>query len=165
LTYKTPTKFLPRRLLALARRVLQSAGYKVLMAASGDEALLVLAGQQEPVHLVLTDVVMPGMGGYELAKRCREVHPGVKVLYTSGYTDDALLRRNVLDEEVPFVGKPFTAAGLTENVRKALDFKVALPPLRVALEGGDAGQLNAARAAKLGTTNPVMRDGSIDAER
>jgi PAS domain S-box-containing protein len=108
-------------LRALARRILVSAGYTVLVAGYGQEALLALKRHKTPVHLLLTDVVMPGMDGNELARRCREIRPGLKVLYASGYTDDALLRHGVLEQEISFVSKPFTVAELTRRVREVLE--------------------------------------------
>jgi nitrogen-specific signal transduction histidine kinase/CheY-like chemotaxis protein len=105
----------------LAKRMLESAGYTVLIAASGEEALLVLERYEQQVHLVVTDVVMPGMSGPTLVKRSDGTRPGVKVLYMSGYTDDVVVRHGMLDEGMPFLGKPFTAAELTRKVREVLD--------------------------------------------
>jgi len=73
------------------------------------------------VHLLLTDVVMPGMTGRVLMERVGEVRSGMKVLYTSGYTDDAIAHHGVLDEGTAFVNKPFTAAELLGKVREVLD--------------------------------------------
>jgi CheY-like chemotaxis protein len=105
----------------LARRILESAGYHVLAAASGEEALLVLERHEAPVHLLITDVVMPGINGRVLAERAGEVRSGMKVLYTSGYTDDAIVHHGVLDEGTAFIGKPFTAAELLRKIREVLD--------------------------------------------
>ncbi|MBI3492477.1 MAG: response regulator [Acidobacteria bacterium] len=105
----------------LAKRMLESAGYTVLTAANGDEALLLLERYEKPVHLMVTDVVMPGMGGRNLAERFDRTRPGMKVLYMSGYTDDVIVRHGVLDEGMPFLGKPFTAVELTRKVREVLD--------------------------------------------
>jgi PAS domain S-box-containing protein len=105
----------------LAARVLRSAGYTVLTAGSAEAALLALERQDRPVHLLFTDVVLPGMNGRELATRVVAAHPDVRVLYTSGYADDAILRLHVRDEATHFVGKPYTAAQLTQRVREALD--------------------------------------------
>ena len=105
----------------LAKRMLESAGYTVLSAAGGDEALALLERHEHPVHLLLTDVVMPGMNGRALADRVGERWSGMKVLYTSGYTDDAIAQHGVLNEGAIFVSKPFTAAELIQKVREVLD--------------------------------------------
>jgi two-component system cell cycle sensor histidine kinase/response regulator CckA len=105
----------------LAKRMLESAGYTVLLAANGEEALRFLERDKEPVHLLVTDIVMPGMSGQNLAKRLERTALGTKVLYMSGYTDDIIVRHGVLDEGMPFLGKPFTAVDLTRKVREVLD--------------------------------------------
>jgi len=104
-----------------ARRILSSAGYTVLEAADGAEALRVLEGHAGPLHLLLTDVVMPGLSGREVAERLCALRPGLKVLFSSGYTDDSILRHGVLDRSVHFIAKPFTRAALTRKVRDVLD--------------------------------------------
>jgi PAS domain S-box-containing protein len=104
----------------LAARFLQSAGYAVITAGSGAEALLVLKGEDGPVHLMLTDVVMPGMTGRELAERLASIHPLMKVIYTSGYTDDTILRHGVIDHAAHFIGKPYSMAELSTKVREVL---------------------------------------------
>ncbi|MFI5312060.1 MAG: ATP-binding protein [Gemmatimonadales bacterium] len=105
----------------LAVRILETAGYKVLAASNGGEALLLLEREARPVQLMLTDVVMPVMSGRELATRLLKVHPLMKVLFTSGYTDDAILRHGVLDEGTHFIGKPYARAELTRKIREVLD--------------------------------------------
>jgi len=105
----------------LAATVLGQAGFTVLEAGDGAEAVRVAEGHDGPVHLLVTDVVMPGMGGRELAGRVAAARPGVRVLFLSGYTDDAVVRHGVLEEHVRFLQKPFTPAALTRAVRKALD--------------------------------------------
>jgi signal transduction histidine kinase len=105
----------------LAERALESAGYRVLMTANGGEALLLLERFDGPVHLMLTDVVMPGMSGRDLAERLRETRPEMKVLYSSGYTDDAILQHGVLDDVTRFIGKPYAVADLKRKVREVLD--------------------------------------------
>jgi CheY-like chemotaxis protein len=105
----------------LTRRVLESAGYRVLTATSGVEALQMLEGSTETIHLMLTDVLMPGMNGRELALRVAGLRPDIKVLYMTGYTPDALLRRGVLDAANRVVSKPFTALALRRQVRETLD--------------------------------------------
>jgi PAS domain S-box-containing protein len=107
----------------LAERVLKSAGYTVLAAANGGEGLLLLERHDGPVQLMLTDVVLPGMSGRELAERLRETRPEMKVLYSSGYTDDAILRHGVLDDVRHFISKPYTIVELTRKVREVLDWQ------------------------------------------
>ena len=105
----------------LAARVLAAAGYTVLQAANGADALALLARHAEPVHLVFTDVVMPGMNGRELAARLAQLRPAIRVLYTSGYTEDAILRHGVLDDPGRFLSKPYTPSVLRRRIREALD--------------------------------------------
>jgi CheY-like chemotaxis protein len=105
----------------LARRVLERAGYTVLQAGSGEVAIDTLERYKDPVHLVLTDVVMTGMNGRELAERLGSIRPGLKVLYMSGYTDDAILRHGVLDNPNRLIMKPYTPAELKRRVREVLD--------------------------------------------
>jgi CheY-like chemotaxis protein len=104
-----------------ARKTLELAGYRVLVAPDGMEALQ-LAGQHPgPIQLLLTDVVMPGMSGRMLAERLCEARPALKVLYTSGYTDDAIVRHGVLDASAAFLQKPFSPETLERKIRDVLD--------------------------------------------
>lgn len=105
----------------VALRILENAGYHVLSAANGDEALLKAAGYDGEIRLLLTDVVMPRMGGGTLAEALLNMRPKLKVLYMSGYTDDTILHHGVLDAGIHFIGKPFTRADLTRKVRAVLD--------------------------------------------
>ncbi|MGH9943517.1 MAG: PAS domain S-box protein [Pyrinomonadaceae bacterium] len=107
----------------IARELLELYGYRVLLAPDG-RAALSACGQmgEEPVHLVITDVVMPGMSGPELARRLRALRPEMKIIYMSGYTDDAIVRHGVLDAAgVAFLQKPFTPDELARKVRQILD--------------------------------------------
>ena len=104
----------------LFRDVLVEAGYRVLEAPSGVAALDLVARHPEPIHLMVTDVIMPGMGGGELVRRMAEVRPEVKVLYVSGYNDDVLVRRGVIDSGVSFLQKPCMPDELTRLVRTIL---------------------------------------------
>ena len=105
----------------LATRILRAAGYRVLAAGSADAAVQLLQQHHDRVHLMFTDMVMPGMGGQELATSLARTYPEMKVLYTSGYTDDAVLREGVLNTSTHFIGKPYSRNGLTDAVRTALD--------------------------------------------
>jgi two-component system cell cycle sensor histidine kinase/response regulator CckA len=105
----------------LTRHVLQRAGYVVLEAANGRDAVRAAQGHAGPLHLLVTDVVMPGMSGREVADAVRPLHPGVRVLFTSGYTDDAVVRAGVREAEVAFLQKPYTPSALTAKVRAVLD--------------------------------------------
>ncbi len=104
----------------LARQLLQSSGYTVLEAASGAEAIEVARDYQGPIHLLLTDVVMPGMGGRKLAERLAAARPEMKVLYVTGYPDNAIVHHGVLDAGVSLLSKPFTRNALMQRVRETL---------------------------------------------
>jgi CheY-like chemotaxis protein len=105
----------------LAARVLKQQGYSTIEAASGSEALLLLQGKDAPaIDLLLTDVILPGINGRELADRVRSEMPAIKVVFMSGYAGDALGRRGVLEDGLAFLPKPFTAAALLQKVRNAL---------------------------------------------
>ena len=101
--------------------ILARQGYRVLMAANGDECLQRLQASDEPVHMLLTDVVMPGLNGRELFGKLSALRPGLKVLYMSGYTDNVILHHGVLEKGIAFIQKPFSVAGLTGQIRKILD--------------------------------------------
>jgi signal transduction histidine kinase len=106
-----------------AERILTSAGYRVLVASNGGEALLLCEEHGARIDLVLTDVVMPNMSGQVLAERIEKLHPDLKVLFTSGYTDNAIVHDGVLDAGTQFIEKPFSVAALTAKVRSVLDSK------------------------------------------
>jgi two-component system cell cycle sensor histidine kinase/response regulator CckA len=106
---------------ALVREILESFGYDVLEAPDGAAALETSSAHDGPIDLVLTDVVMPGMGGPELISRLRGKRPDAKVVFTSGYSEDAIANDGVLHPGARFLEKPFTAATLAETVRGALD--------------------------------------------
>jgi CheY-like chemotaxis protein len=105
----------------LTRVILEMNGYQVLEAAGGDEALSIYKEHQGRIDLIIADVVMPKMSGPELAQNLETLCPDIKVLYLSGYTDDAILRHGLLDREIAFLQKPFTAEALTRKVREVLD--------------------------------------------
>jgi signal transduction histidine kinase/CheY-like chemotaxis protein len=104
----------------LVVRVLERAGYKVLSAGHPGEALLTCEAHEEPIHLLVTDVVMPQMSGPEIAARLLKLQPEMKVLFTSGHTDDVVLRSGVARDEAAFLKKPFTVSELLSRVREVL---------------------------------------------
>ena len=110
-----------RSLRTLAADILASAGYTVLQAGHGEEALQAMARHGEPVHLVFTDMVMPGMGGLELAEAIGKTHPQTKVLFTSGFASDAAAGRAVPEKLTHFIAKPYTVASLMRKVREVLE--------------------------------------------
>ena len=105
----------------LARRSLEARGYRVLDAADGPSAIELSARHAGEIDVLVTDVVMPGMSGRELAERLAPTRRGMKVLYTSGYTDDAMVRQGVLNAGVAFLQKPFVPDTLARKVRDVLD--------------------------------------------
>jgi PAS domain S-box-containing protein len=111
---------------SLMARILLQQGFDVLTAANGSEALRLAAAHPRPPDLLLTDVVMPGMTGRELADRLRHQHPQVKVLFVRGYTDDALLKRGVMEAREALLAKPFQPRELAARVRQILDAKLPL---------------------------------------
>jgi len=105
---------------AFVQTVLAGRGYRVLMASNADEALR-LAMTHDPIALLLTDVVMPGLSGPGLAEQVRAVVPSIRVLFVSGYTEDTIVHHGVLDPTVSFLAKPFSPDALAERVRAELD--------------------------------------------
>jgi len=105
----------------MARRMLSAGGYTVLTANSGAEALRLLDGCRRTVDLMLSDVVMPGMSGPDLAARAAETRPRMKVVFTSGHTENAALRMSARDHSQAFIGKPYKMAELRRKVRETLD--------------------------------------------
>jgi len=105
----------------LAMQVLERQGYRVLEASCGDDALAISKEWKEPIHMILTDVVMPRMSGRDLAERCCEIRQDFKVLYMSGYTENAIVHHGVLEQGTNLIQKPFTVEGLAKKVREVLD--------------------------------------------
>jgi PAS domain S-box-containing protein len=105
----------------LSQLVLAAQGYTVIEAAGAEQALALAKTHVGPIHLILTDVVMPEMGGADLASRLSALHPETRVLYMSGYTDDAIVRKGLIDVGRHFLQKPFTPALLAKKVRDVLD--------------------------------------------
>jgi CheY-like chemotaxis protein len=102
-------------------RMLSSRGYRVMTAAGGAEALELVARLQRPPALLVTDVVMSGMSGPELAERLVALYPALKVLYISGYMEDTIAHRGILKNGIDLLSKPFSAATLVAKVREILD--------------------------------------------
>jgi PAS domain S-box-containing protein len=105
----------------LARRVLEEKGYRVLDAPSGTDALAMVERVGEPIHLLLTDVVMPRMSGAALAEGVRDRHPETRIVFMSGFTDEAAVRQAAAGGAIRFLQKPYTPAGLLRIIRTALD--------------------------------------------
>ena len=108
-------------LRSLTRRILTNSGYVVLEAAEGREALRIAEEHRGTIHLLVSDVVMPELSGQQLAEKLLALRPETKVLFLSGYTDDAVMRHGVLQEQVNFLQKPFLSATLSRKVREVLD--------------------------------------------
>ncbi len=151
------------RVRAVVREILEMSGYHVLEARHGAEALEISERHQGPIHIMVTDVVMPQMSGRELAQRLAPVRPDMKVLYMSGYTDDAIVRHGVLGAGMAFLSKPFTPDALAAKVREVLDTQPA-PSTPGAPEsanrgapsnGNGAGAPPAAPSVKAPTATPT----------
>jgi len=105
----------------LALRMLTKQGYMVLEAANADEALAICKERKDPVHLILTDVVMPGLSGRQLIQALSLVRHDFKVIFMSGYTENAIVHHGVLDNDTEFIAKPFTLGNLSRKIREVLD--------------------------------------------
>ena len=125
----------------LARQFLEKQGYKVIEAADGAAAMQIAVAHEGVIHLLLTDVIMPGMNGRELAQRISEIRPQTKILYMSGYTENVIGHNGTLDAGVQLLQKPFTLRDLKSKVREVLD------SARLAA-GADASLQTAASAAR-----------------
>jgi CheY-like chemotaxis protein len=109
--------------------MLRQVGYTVVEAANGQAALAVARAHPAPIALLVTDVVMPGMGGRDLAQTLAAEQPALRVLFLSGYTDDAVVRHGILEHRVAFLQKPFTRPKLLAKVREVLQGPPFVPPL------------------------------------
>ena len=106
---------------AVARGILERTGYDVLEASDPDDAVTQAGSHTGPIHLLLTDVVMPLVSGPELARRLATTRPEMKVLCMSGYTDDSIVRHGILDARIAYIQKPITFELLAAKVRQVLD--------------------------------------------
>ncbi len=131
----------------LARQYLEKQGYKVIEAADGAVAMQIAVAHEKVIHLLLTDVIMPGMNGRELAQRISEIRPNVKVLYMSGYTENVIGHNGMLDHGVTLLQKPFNLRDLRSKVREVLD--ATQTPPEVAMHTQSAEPQQAARAREI----------------
>jgi DNA-binding response OmpR family regulator len=168
----------------LARQYLEKQGYKVIEAADGAVAVQIAVAHEAVIHLLLTDVIMPGMNGRELAQRISEIRPNVKVLYMSGYTENVIGHNGMLDAGVRLLQKPFNLRDLKSKVREVLDTtptppEVAMSSQHVEPQPARAKQVPPARAQRfqlhlplryrrigenqwhLGTTENISRSGLL----
>ncbi len=106
---------------AYSVEILRELGYEALEAADGRAALALIESGDQPIDLLFTDVVMPGMSGKELSEKARALRPELKILYTSGYTRDGFLRDGKLDPGISLLAKPFTHQELASRLRELLD--------------------------------------------
>jgi CheY-like chemotaxis protein len=111
----------------LVRDFLLTTGYHVLEAADGVQALEIAGAHKGPIHILVTDVVMPRLSGREVATRISGERPDLKVLYISGYTDDSVFRHGVLEGGVAFLQKPFNLKALAQKIREVLDSQPVAP--------------------------------------
>ncbi len=105
----------------LLRRILGNHGYTVIEAANGEEALQQLEQHQGEVHLLITDMVMPSMGGEELVERLKRSGKELKVLFMSGYTDTPVTEKHLIEPGLAFIQKPYTPNEILQKVRQVLD--------------------------------------------
>jgi two-component system, cell cycle sensor histidine kinase and response regulator CckA len=108
-------------------RALKRQKYKVLTATTGDKAITCAEKRTAPIDLLLTDVVLPGLNGRELAERIHQLHPEITVLFTSGYAEDTIVRHGVMSEQFHFISKPYSFQSITRRVRQVLDARLHPP--------------------------------------
>jgi len=131
----------------LARQYLEKQGYRVIEAADGAVAMQIAVAHEGVIHLLLTDVIMPGMNGRELAQRICEIRPNVKVLYMSGYTENVVGHNGTLDAGVRLLQKPFNLRDLKNIVREVLDTSLAPPEVAMSMQSASPRQGVRAREA------------------
>jgi len=137
----------------LARQYLEKQGYKVIEAADGAVAMQIAVAHESVIHLLLTDVIMPGMNGRELAQRISEIRPNVKILYMSGYTENVIGHNGMLDAGVNLLQKPFNLRDLRSKVREVLDASPTPPEVAMPMQYAEpratrAREISAARAQR-----------------
>jgi len=118
----------------LARQYLEKQGYKVIEAADGAVAMQIAVAHEKVIHLLLTDVIMPGMNGRELAQRISEIRPNVKILYMSGYTENVIGHNGMLDAGIRLLQKPFNLRDLKSKVREVLDATPTPPEVEMSTQ-------------------------------
>jgi len=138
-----------QRVRAVVREILEMNGYRVLEARHGAEAIEISERHRGPIQLMVTDVVMPQMSGRELAQRLQPVRPDMRVIYMSGYTDDAIVRHGVLGEGIAFLSKPFTPDALALKVREVLDAPPRTAAAVAAYDGSTAPTVGAAAGPRV----------------
>ena len=111
------------QLLALAARIMRRLGYTVFEANNGEEALMLMEKYPAPIHILVTDVIMPGMSGIDLAKRAAQLHPHLKILFITGHPLDEVADKTILAHGANVLVKPFPARTLAQKVREILDQK------------------------------------------
>ena len=121
----------------LARQYLEKQGYKVIEAADGAVAMQIAVAHEATIHLLLTDVIMPGMNGRELAQRISEIRPNVKILYMSGYTENVIGHDGTLDAGVRLLQKPFNLRDLKSKVREVLDATPTPPEVIMSMQSAE----------------------------
>jgi PAS domain S-box-containing protein len=135
----------------LARQYLEKQGYKVIEAADGAVAMQIAVAHEKVIHLLLTDVIMPGMNGRELAQRIAEIRPNVKILYMSGYTENVIGHNGMLDAGIRLLQKPFNLRDLKSKVREVLDTTPTAPEVPMTMSIPSA-EPRAARAREIPPT-------------
>jgi DNA-binding response OmpR family regulator len=118
----------------LARQYLEKQGYRVIEAADGAVAMQIAVAHEGTIHLLLTDVIMPGMNGAELAQRISEIRPNVKILYMSGYTENVIGHNGTLNDGVRLLQKPFNLRDLKSKVREVLDATPTPPEVEMPMQ-------------------------------
>lgn len=108
----------------LAAKVIRKLGYHVLEACDGQNAFMVSQMYGGKIHLLFTDIIMPGMNGKQLGERMKKIIPDLKILYTSGYTENAIAHHGVIDQNINFLSKPYTPSSLAEKIRNTLDNQI-----------------------------------------